>query len=581
MAPACLFGIRYSVFGIPNPAFPRACCPLYPIGMPARFFLVVGWLAMAPALNAAEPLQVALIVHRVHNPGPVDAQNVVTFSTIPGSGRYQDLAAVRVFPAPASAPAEDGTQQVVEVPLGRVAKGTSSRVRIMIWTRPKAVELSLVAQAGVPELEAGDRQRFLADEAGVIERVRAEAERIAAGKTRDLDKARAFYEHIAEHCTYDINEHHEAADAVLAGKPASCSELAWTFVALCRAAGVPARAVSAYVNREPREISADWQTHCWAEFYATGIGWVPVDPTNRINYPDEHFFGRQQGRYAAWPEAPVDDAQADPGWHGLLAYREPGNAVLNLKKAAVWKPSTSQVQEAAEFQRCCAALAQADPVARAAAVRGWIGSADVHPGFLIDALSDDSPAVRKEAAACLEKLREPGLLLAVISLAEDEPDAEVKKAIIAAARATLALPDEEARAKAVAELAKSRTDTGLELLSQIAKDPGRAVRKAAAQMLYKFGDKPTVHENYRQLVKDPDDFVRVFAALRWARTGTQEVLPYLVQALGSRTRWDREKAFEELRKRAGQDFGYDPKAKPDSAASRKAIEAWRVWSEKK
>lgn len=55
-----------------------------------------------------------------------------------------------------------------------------------------------------------------------------------------------------------------------------CSELSYLFVALCRAAGVPAR--------ELRGLTFQWDEgepgyHQWAEVYLDGTGWVPVDPT--------------------------------------------------------------------------------------------------------------------------------------------------------------------------------------------------------------------------------------------------------------------------------------------------------------
>ena len=96
-------------------------------------------------------------------------------------------------------------------------------------------------------------------------------------------------------------------------------------------------------------------------------------------------------------------------------------------------------------------------------------------------------------------------------------------------------------------------------------------------MLYKFGDRPLVHQNYRELADDDDDFVRVLAALRWARVGSHEALDPLVDHLESRNSWDREKALAELEKRTGDDFGFDPDSRPDSRRNREAVDKFRDW----
>jgi hypothetical protein len=49
-------------------------------------------------------------------------------------------------------------------------------------------------------------------------------------------------------------------------------------IALCRAAGIPARFVEG-VTYGLSDSGPSLEQHDWMEFYLPGIGWVPADPT--------------------------------------------------------------------------------------------------------------------------------------------------------------------------------------------------------------------------------------------------------------------------------------------------------------
>jgi transglutaminase-like putative cysteine protease len=68
------------------------------------------------------------------------------------------------------------------------------------------------------------------------------------------------------------------APRVLARGSGSCSEYSFVFIAMCRAAGIPARYVGSVVVR--RDASSwDDVYHRWVEIYLPGFGWLPVDPS--------------------------------------------------------------------------------------------------------------------------------------------------------------------------------------------------------------------------------------------------------------------------------------------------------------
>ncbi len=51
------------------------------------------------------------------------------------------------------------------------------------------------------------------------------------------------------------------------------AEYSWVFIALCRAANVPARAVTGFLLKPGSELP-----HTWTEFYLPQWGWLPADP---------------------------------------------------------------------------------------------------------------------------------------------------------------------------------------------------------------------------------------------------------------------------------------------------------------
>jgi len=161
-------------------------------------------------------------------------------------------------------------------------------------TRDVAVDLS---RPGNPAPESKETlARYLAPTAllptdGIVRRT---AREITKGARTDLEKARAIYEWVVEHTVRDpktkgcgvgdvrfMLEH-----GALSGK---CADLNALFVALTRAAGIPARdvygirvAASAlgYGSLGKPVGDVTKAQHCRAEFYLASHGWVPADPAD-------------------------------------------------------------------------------------------------------------------------------------------------------------------------------------------------------------------------------------------------------------------------------------------------------------
>ena len=124
--------------------------------------------------------------------------------------------------------------------------------------------------------------------------VRDTAQAIVKGAGTDVEKAREIYEWIVDNtfrdpkvrgCGWgDIKSMLETRN--FGGK---CGDLNAMFVGLARSVGIPARDIYGlrvapsqlgYKSLGLGSANASRGQHCRAEFYAQGIGWVPVDPAD-------------------------------------------------------------------------------------------------------------------------------------------------------------------------------------------------------------------------------------------------------------------------------------------------------------
>jgi transglutaminase-like putative cysteine protease len=124
--------------------------------------------------------------------------------------------------------------------------------------------------------------------------VRARALQITAGLDDDVTRARALYEWVVDNtcreasvrgCGVGDVEKMLKTGGVMNGK---CADINGLFVALARSIGIPARdAYGVRVDASKYGFKALGKKgdvtsgqHCRAEFYASGYGWVPVDPAD-------------------------------------------------------------------------------------------------------------------------------------------------------------------------------------------------------------------------------------------------------------------------------------------------------------
>lgn len=143
-----------------------------------------------------------------------------------------------------------------------------------------------------------DVARFLAPDrlVPINDRFKSMAAEITRGKNGDVEKAYAIYDYVFHTLRYDKSgEGWGRGDAMWAcdAKHGNCTDFHSLFIALMRAEKIPARFEIGFPLPEGKTEGEIPGYHCWAEFYVSGLGWVPVDISEAWQNPAKHdfFFG--------------------------------------------------------------------------------------------------------------------------------------------------------------------------------------------------------------------------------------------------------------------------------------------------
>jgi transglutaminase-like putative cysteine protease len=177
--------------------------------------------------------------------------------------------------------------KVLFLELGEGDSGKTVEIRYQVKRLEKAAYAA----------EMPDPEKYLRPESlvPVNEDFRRIAQEVVKDKQGDLVRARALYDHVIDRMRYaKYGEGWGKGNAVYAcdARTGNCTDFHSYFIALARAASIPARfAIGAAIPSERNEGGIDGY-HCWAEFYADGKWW-PVDISEGDKYSSlaTYYFG--------------------------------------------------------------------------------------------------------------------------------------------------------------------------------------------------------------------------------------------------------------------------------------------------
>ena len=131
-----------------------------------------------------------------------------------------------------------------------------------------------------------------------------------------------------------------AAPTVLKRGNGSCSEFTFSFLALARAAGLPARYEAGLVVRGD-DASYDRAYHRWVQVYLPPFGWIPVDPSRgkpATAMDVAQSFGSLSERFFITTHSGGDSPLLGWTYNYNSTYEFSGKAVVDSHSEAKWFP---------------------------------------------------------------------------------------------------------------------------------------------------------------------------------------------------------------------------------------------------
>jgi transglutaminase-like putative cysteine protease len=120
----------------------------------------------------------------------------------------------------------------------------------------------------------------------------------------------------------------------------SCSEYSFVYLALCRAAGIPARTAGSIKVRKDR-ASYDDVYHRWVEVYLPPYGWIPVDPSGGDKSTEAERaegFGHLEGDVLITTHGGGASSLLDWTYNSNERYTCRGRCRVEVESLAEWSP---------------------------------------------------------------------------------------------------------------------------------------------------------------------------------------------------------------------------------------------------
>lgn len=218
----------------------------------------------------------------LNNYGPGRVTDVTLNIAVPENLPNQELlSAVEYSTKPVKEAKDQWGQPCAVFDLGSVEAGSKAELVYSVNAKVSAIRyLIFPDEAGtLDDIPKDIRKKYLADDSRYDINspfIQETVKKVVGDEKNPYWIARKIYDFVIGKLYYQMIGGWDVPEVVLKRGSGSCSEYTFSFVSLCRAAGLPARYQGSIVVRGD-DASVDEAFHRWAQIYLPNYGWVPVD----------------------------------------------------------------------------------------------------------------------------------------------------------------------------------------------------------------------------------------------------------------------------------------------------------------
>lgn len=288
------------------------------------------------------------IVQEFRNYGPDNVKDLDVFMAVPGNLDNQDiLGEIGYDPIPSEFVKDRWGQTFARFKYGDVKSDTVLRSVMKVKARMHNTECYIFPErvgrfSEIPQ----HLNKYLQDgfKYDIHNPVVQFAVKVALmEETRPYWMMRNIFNYILDHIEYKLKPlgGWNPAPTVLKRGTGSCSEYSFVFIAMCRAAGLPARyAGSVVIRQKDKGIDDVW--HRWPEVYLPNYGWIPVDPSAEGSrpYPGDiaRLIGTESNRYLITTNSGGDSKYLDFYYNFNTRWKTEGKCRIVSKQYGEFVP---------------------------------------------------------------------------------------------------------------------------------------------------------------------------------------------------------------------------------------------------
>lgn len=294
--------------------------------------------------RAKERNALVTFTHDIINFGPGALTDLDVYLALPKQRSTQDVLAVDFPEVPDARLTDRWGQEVARFRKTSLKPGERATTRMRVKARIYDVMYHLFPEkAGtLRDIPADVRNRYLADD----DKYRLKDPVIQAAVKEAVTRpdnpywiARDLYDWLHDKMVYLRIGGWDVAPTVLQRGSGSCSEYAFVYIAMCRAAGLPARYAGSVVVRG-EDASFDFVYHRWVEVYLPNYGWVPVDPSGgdqESTRDQAMYFGHLENRFLITTESGGGSEYLKWDYNSSESWQADGRVQLRLEMIADWE----------------------------------------------------------------------------------------------------------------------------------------------------------------------------------------------------------------------------------------------------